>query len=136
MKTPVTHDADAGRCPHDARSAPQDLPLALAGAGVVTDFAWHQIGRALRNRVRYRYVHPNVTREPDGYRIESPCCSRNVDPVGGVIDIAWLAQGADGLWRLYSRDHALRRWVEQNASEDLPALLDVLCVDAARVFWP
>lgn len=130
MRTTPEHGAQ------DTRRARPDLPLALPGEGPVVDFAWHQIGRALRERVRYRYVHPRIAREPDGYRIESPCCSRNVDPEGGVIDIAWLARGTDGLWRLHARDHAARRWVEQGASEDLAALLVVLCVDTARVFWP
>lgn len=136
MTTPTTSGSGAGCGAQDARRALPGLPPALAGAGPVVDFTWQQIERALRNRVRYRYVHPRVAREPEGYRIESPCCSRNVDPTGGVINIAWLARGADGLWRLYARDRAMRRWVEQCESEDLPALLDVLCVDAARVFWP
>ncbi|HEY4801879.1 MAG TPA: hypothetical protein VIH96_04585 [Paraburkholderia sp.] len=136
MTTLTTPGSGAGRGAHVARRAPPGPPPVLAGAAPVADFTLRQIERALRNRVRYRYVHPRVTREPEGYRIESPCCSRNVDPAGGVIDIAWLARGADGLWHLHARDHAMRRWVQQCASEDLPALLDVLCVDAARVFWP
>ena len=120
------HGAHGLHGPHDAWPA----------GGPVADFTQHRIERALRERARYRYVCPRVERTPDGYRIESPCCSRNVDPAGGVIDIAWLAQDAGGLWRLHARDHALRRWVEQCASADLGALLDVLCADAARVFWP
>jgi len=107
-----------------------------AGGALVADFTQRQIERALRNRARYRYVRPRVVRVPEGYRIESPCCSRNVDPQGGLIDIAWLAQDADGLWYLHARNHAKQRWVAQCASHDLPALLDILCVDAARVFWP
>lgn len=102
----------------------------------VADFMLHQIERALRSRLRYRYVQPRVVREPDGYRVESPCCSRNVEPRGGVIDIAWLARDMNDMWRLHARDHVAGRWVEQCASLDLPMLLDLLCVDAARVFWP
>lgn len=105
-------------------------------SGPVADFTQHQIERALRNRVRYRYVRPRVAHEADGYRIESPCCSRNVDRDGGVIDIAWLTRDADGMWHLHARNHALHEWDEQCASLDLTALLDMLCVDAARVFWP
>ncbi|TDV15752.1 DUF3024 domain-containing protein [Paraburkholderia caballeronis] len=131
MMRPTTrlggHDLrDGVRGPHDAW--PDDGPVA--------DFTQHRIERALRDRVRYRYVRPRVERQPDGYRIESPCCSRNVDPDGGVIDIARLARDASGLWRLHARDHATRRWVEQCASRDLTALLDILCADAARAFWP
>lgn len=136
MTAPSTPGSGAGCGPHDAHRAPQDRPLVPAGGAPVVDFARRQIERALRSRVRYRYVHPSVVSEPAGYRIESPCCSRNVDPVGGVIDIAWLARRADGLWCLYARDHAMRCWVEHCTGADLPALLDVLCVDAARVFWP
>ena len=106
------------------------------GSGRVADFTLHQIERALRNRVRYRYVHPRTVREPDGYRIESPCCSRNVDTTGGVIDIAWLTRDEDGVWRLSARDHALHRWMLQHESTDLAELLDALCIDRERVFWP
>ena len=121
------HDTRDGACgPHGGWA--DDVPVA--------DFTERLIERALRDRVRYRYVHPHVERAPEGYRIECPCCSRNVDPDGGVIDIAWLARDADGLWHLHARDHARRRWVEQCAGPDLNALLDVLCVDAVRVFWP
>ena len=38
-----------------------------------------RIERALKVRKRYRYVTPNVTTTVGGYRIESPCCSRNID---------------------------------------------------------
>ena len=51
-----------------------------------------RIERALGRRERYRYVTPQVIpdEEEHGYRIESPCCSRNVEPSGGIIDIALL----------------------------------------------
>ena len=39
------------------------------------------IKRALRDRVRYRYVQPLVLQDGEGLRIQAPCCSRNVDPV-------------------------------------------------------
>lgn len=116
--------------------------------GRVLDFMQHRLERALRQRVRYRYVQPRVLREGDGFRIESPCCSRNVDPGGGVIDIALLVPGASRTlseqppdkvvqgWRLFARDHANGAWVPQHESGQLDELLDLLCVDAQRLFWP
>lgn len=118
--------ATTGHSPRDARRA---------GARIV-DFTQRQIERALRERARYRYVRPRVLRERDGYRIESPCCSRNVDPQGGLIDIARLVLDASGSWHLQARDHAAHRWVERHESADLARLLELLRVDAARVFWP
>lgn len=100
------------------------------------DLMQRRIERALRERVRYRYVRPRVVREGTGYRIESPCCSRNVDTAGGVIDIAWLECDASGIWHLHARDHAARRWLPQYAGPDLGAMLVVLCADTGRVFWP
>ncbi|MDR2129260.1 MAG: hypothetical protein LBP52_09390 [Burkholderiaceae bacterium] len=106
----------------------------------------HRLERALRQRVRYRYVKPRVLREGDGLRIESPCCSRNVDAQGGVIDIALLLpvggdehQGsgqAAQLWRLFARDHAAGGWVLQHESERIDDLVQLLCTDARRVYWP
>ena len=54
------------------------------------DFDRKRIERALKARKRYRYVTPRVAAVTDGYRIESPCCSRNIDPDGGVVDVALL----------------------------------------------
>ncbi|HYS68343.1 MAG TPA: hypothetical protein VEN30_31595 [Paraburkholderia sp.] len=105
-------------------------------AGCLFDLTLRQIERALRERTRYRYVLPRVLREGQGFRIESPCCSRNVDTTGGVIDIAWLTRDEDGVWRLSARDHALHRWMLQHESTDLAELLDALCIDRERVFWP
>lgn len=90
---------------------------------------------ALRRRSRYRYVQPVVVRAGRGWRVVSPCCSRNVDPDGGVIDIAWLEPFSGG-WRLYAHDHAESRWLLQDEAPQLSDVLDVLCVDTARVFWP
>ncbi len=128
------------------------MPAAPEGAQVL-DFLQRHLERSLSQRVRYRYVKPRVLREASGYRIESPCCSRNVDPDGGVIDIALLVShamdavtesdaaaghgpaGSAG-WCLFSRDHAAGQWVLQQSSAPLEVVLDVLCVDAQRVFWP
>ena len=107
-----------------------------AGPGRLYDFTRHQVEHALRQRARYRYVQPRVLREDDGLRIESPCCSRNVDSEGGVIDIARLTQNAAGVWCLHARDHVAARWTPRLESGNLTDLLDALCVDADRVFWP
>jgi hypothetical protein len=94
-----------------------------------------RIERALAGRSRYRYVHPEVHWERDGYRISSPCCSRNIDAQGGVIEIARLEFTAKpGRWHLYSRDHAAGCWVLQ-ASGRLHELIDRLKHDPERIFW-
>ncbi len=105
------------------------------GPGRVFDFDKRRIERALRQRVRYRYVRPKVLREVDGWRIVSPCCSRNIDADGGLIDIAWLRKDPP-IWRLYARDHARGVWAERERSERLDELLDAICLDPQRVFWP
>lgn len=115
--------------------------------GGVADFLLHRLERALRERVRYRYVRPSVLRDGLGYRIESPCCSRNVDANGGVIDIARLQPAADAaglalahkgqaLWQLQARDHAAGCWAEPGPAAPLPELLAQLCADTERVYWP
>ena len=53
--------------------------------GHPNDLDRKRIERALAKRARYRYVLPRVLPEARGYRIESPCCSRNIDAEGGVI---------------------------------------------------
>ena len=112
-------------------------PLKLSRPAVrVVEIVGHYIERALRDRVRYRYVHPEVLRDESGWRILSPCCSRNVDPAGGMIDIALLQPVQSGLWRLYSRDHGRAHWVLQEESEQIQDLLDMVCLDPHRVFWP
>lgn len=119
----------------------------------VLDFMQRHLTRALAQRVRYRYVKPMVWPHGDGYRVESPCCSRNVDPTGGLIDIALLmphetAEAAEmdndtladtsapTLWSLFAHNHTTGSWVWQSASTQLDTLLDELCVDTRRVFWP
>ncbi len=120
---------------------------APAPAGQVLDFMKLRLERALRQRLRYRYVRPSVLREGEGWRIEAPCCSRNVDPDGGVIDIALLAPCAthDSLsqsgrvpqsWQLFARDHASGSLVPQHESERIDELMDLLCIDAQRIYWP
>jgi len=105
-------------------------------AGQVLDLMQHRLQRALRERLRYRYVKPSVLPEGEGFRIQSPCCSRNVDPQGGLIDIALLVPQPCGRWCLSSRDHASGTWVLRCQDQPLEALIDALCTDADRHFWP
>jgi hypothetical protein len=102
----------------------------------VHDLIQRRLERALRERVRYRYVKPNVLVEEGSYRIQSPCCSRTVDPAGGVIDIALLVPHEANSWCLCSRDHATSTWVARFQDESLDNLLDLLCMDSERQFWP
>jgi len=110
--------------------------MAVHDTAPVLDLIQHRLQRALRMRQRYRYVTPRVSAEGSGFLIQSPCCSRNVDPLGGLIDIALLAPMAGGHWRLSSRDHVAGCWVERLRDLPLDVLLDALCVDAERAFWP
>lgn len=106
------------------------------GPAMVHEMDRVRIVRALRQRVRYRYVQPQVERADEGgWVIKSPCCSRNIDPTGGVIDIAWV-EPTEGAWALYFKDHVHERWVLHDESRHLQPLLDELCVDTMRVFWP
>ena len=96
---------------------------------------WRRIERALEQRARYRYVRPAVEADAGGYRIVSPCCSRNIDPEGGTIDIARLEYdelAAD--WHLYSKNHDTLEWVPQ-AQGRLHEMLALLIADPARIFW-
>lgn len=120
-----------------ARSTPAAARAVLqAGAPQVRDLIQARVVRALRQRTRYRYVRPRVLREGPGYRVESPCCSRNVDPAGGTIDIALLLPDAAQRWCLLARDHAQGRWTPKLEHVPLDVALDTLCADAERVFWP
>ena len=111
------------------------LPQARRPASI-HDMDKVRIERALRHRVRYRYVQPQLERaEEGGWVITSPCCSRNIDPTGGVIEIAWVEPVEDA-WALYFRDHVHERWVLHDESRHLQPLLDEICLDPMRVFWP
>lgn len=95
-----------------------------------------RIERALAARKRYRYVSPEVRPSEGGYWIQSPCCSRNVDREGGVIDIARLEYQANRrAWRLYRKDHAECEWLLYGEFRSLGMLLDVLNHDPDRKFW-
>jgi len=96
-----------------------------------------RIERALAGRERYRYVSPRVYPMRHGYRVESPCCSRNIDKEGGVIDIAQIEYLPEpGVWRLYRKDHNLDQWETYAAMSSLLDVLEVLRCDPLRVFWP
>lgn len=93
-----------------------------------------RIERALEQR--YRYVSPTVFAVTDGYRVESPCCSRNVDPEGGVVDVALMVYDADReAWQLFCKDHEKDAWEYHSSYERLVDLLEFLNVDAERKFW-
>jgi len=98
------------------------------------EFYLRRISRLLKKRARYQYVSPSVQAIPGGYRIVSPCCSRNVDEAGGPIDIARIEWG-NGMWTLYSRDHAGQTWRLQIQASRLDRLMDCLNEDSQRVFW-
>jgi len=95
-----------------------------------------RIEKALAARSRYRYVTPRVCATDSGYRIVSPCCSRNIDTNGGEIDIALIQFRARGpSWRLSSRDHKVQAWVAYGEFSTLAALLEPLLTDSERRFW-
>lgn len=133
-----------------AMRQPPTAPVTPSPQGArVLNLVQRRLERALAQRVRYRYVRPRVMPHGEGYRIESPCCSRNVDPTGGVIDIALLlppgATAPDVAapvpqrpreWSLYARDHRARQWVWQDSSPRTDELMHRLCVDEHRIFWP
>lgn len=117
--------------------------LSLASSGHLQDLTGVRIVRALKGRQRYRYVQPSVVVNQAGWQVNSPCCSRNVDPQGGEIPIALVtfcqarhSQRARGLWQLFCRDHQSKQWVLHTESASLDALLHTLCADDGRVFWP
>jgi hypothetical protein len=119
------------------RSAVLRAAAIRADAGVCqpNEVDEHRILRSLKRRARYRYVSPEVEAEADGYRIVSPCCSRNVDAGGGKIDIARLVcDEQPGVWLLYSRNHVAQSWELQGEGR-LHALLALLCADPQRIFW-
>ena len=95
-----------------------------------------RIERALAGRERYRYVSPAVRPVERGYRIESPCCSRNIDEQGGIIDIARIEYVPESSgWRLYRRDHRQNDWEFYAEYATLAVLLSELNQDQRRIFW-
>ncbi|POF33871.1 DUF3024 domain-containing protein [Roseibium marinum] len=114
-----------------ALNSPSQMPAAQPN-----EFDLRRIERALQDRVRYRYVTPAIIGVSGGYRIQAPCCSRNVDPEGGIVDIALLLfNGLNGEWRLFVKDHTRQSWELHSAHSRLQELLDDLKADPNRVFW-
>ncbi len=95
-----------------------------------------RIERAIANRKRYKYVTPSVHSIDDGYCVRSPCCSRKIDPDGGVVDVAIVqyGQGAPP-WGLYRKDHSAGEWWLYAKFERLGELLEQLNADPQRAFW-
>ncbi|WP_177198538.1 hypothetical protein [Novosphingobium sp. CF614] len=92
--------------------------------------------RAIEQRERYRYVHPTVSPVESGYLVRSPCCSRNIDPGGGEIDVAWLDWNErQRQWTLLRKDHKADCWIEDSRYARLGELLMRLNGDPQKVFW-
>ena len=117
--------------PQKAPRAPHHAPF---GHRVLSLDA-RRIENAIEARARYKYVHPRVEREGLGWKVVSPNCSRNIDPAGGEIDIAWLVPHNGGGWLLFSRDHVQDCWQMRRHEASLPAALAHLCADPDREFW-
>lgn len=115
----------------------QTLPPAAFGAARhPNEVDLRRIARALEQRARYRYVSPSVEPVAGGYRVVSPCCSRNIDADGGIIDIARLEfDEASGSWGLFHKDHQHDSWQLYANAGRLGELLTQLNEDPARVFW-
>ena len=94
-----------------------------------------RIRKILSGRERYKYVVPTVLPDQSGYLVRSPCCSRNIDPNGGEIDIARIEFQEDGFWRLYKKDDASQKWRAHSDYFSLPKLLARLLADPNREFW-
>ena len=95
-----------------------------------------RIRRSLEQRARYRYVTPVVHPMPGGYLIRSACCSRNIEPAGGEIDIARICWDQDrGEWSLLGKDHAAQTWIEDGRYARLPELLLRVNSDPDKRFW-
>lgn len=108
--------------------------------GTVSALDALRIERALAQRTRYRYVQPSVMAQSEGkgWVIASPNCSRNIDPEGGVIAIAWLEPlpGEPARWRLHRREHAQAGWVLHADGLPLQQALAAVCSDPLGVWWP
>ena len=95
-----------------------------------------RIERALKSRRRYRYVSPRIGMVAGGYLVESPCCSRNIDAEGGVVDVALLHHdAASGKWDLFRKNHKKGIWELHSTHERLASITDLLNADPERVFW-
>lgn len=113
-----------------------NYPLPNIAGPQPNEFDLRRIERWLEQRVRYRYVSPEVKPMVGGYLVVSPCCSRNIDSSGGTIDIARFEYAhPEGIWRLYHKDHELGVWKLYLVAPALQALVVCLNEDMSRVFW-
>lgn len=111
-------------------------PSAVSQSPHPNEIDLKRIERALGNRKRYRYVTPQVRSIENGYLVTSPCCSRNIDPAGGEIDIARLEfLEVNRHWRLFQKDHAQGQWVSYGEYPALAPILAILRDDPERRFW-
>jgi len=101
----------------------------------VLDADLQRIVQALAGRSRYRYVQPLVQREGAGWKIVSPNCSRQIDPEGGLIDIAWLCPSG-GRWQVHARRHQPAQWERVAQGLSLDEALAQVCLDPVGRFWP
>ncbi|MGP6156154.1 MAG: hypothetical protein ACLPYS_01225 [Vulcanimicrobiaceae bacterium] len=99
------------------------------------EFERRQIEHAIAKRERYRYVRPAVRVVPEGILVESPCCSRRVNPAGGMVDVALLQRLPSGSWQLYFKDHSASCWKLHSPHARLADALDALKSDPDRLFW-
>jgi hypothetical protein len=104
-------------------------------AAPVLSLVQARIERALRQRTRYRYVTPRVVAEGAGWLVLCANCSRNIDPEGGEIPIAWLLPDDSGAWTLHAHDHARAVWSARASGLTLQAALSCLRLDPAREYW-
>lgn len=119
--------SDRWRPPHEAAPVSAYRP---------NEFDRMRMERAIARRRRYRYVSPSVHVIGDGYVVRSPCCSRTVDPQGGVVDVAMIRyRSSPQPWLLYRKDHDSQEWSLHAAYERLVELLGYLNADPARRFW-
>ena len=110
--------------------------MAVLPSAHPNEFDRRRIERALRSRQRYRYVTPRVAVVDGGYRIQSPCCSRNIDRAGGVIDVALMLHDVDRLrWQLFRKDHGAGSWLHDGDHKRLGEALERLNADPERIFW-
>lgn len=125
----------AAAAPHPDEGDGTPRPDMAPAMAALFDLDWQRIVRALPGRERYKYVQPRVQREGTGWKIVSPNCSRNIDPEGGEIDIAWFEPDGSGRWRLHARDHAAACWVLSRSDVTLPQAITLVCTDTQRSYW-
>ncbi len=113
-----------------------NYPMSHSADPHPNEFDLRRIRHMLEQRVRYRYVTPVVQPIPAGYLVVSPCCSRNIDTSGGIIDIARIEYDAAAeMWQLYHKDHQQAVWKLHSDAPTLQMLISCLNEDPSRVFW-